>query len=337
MSTSLGRRSGWYRRVWGAGVAAVGVLLGVCAVGCVLSAPIVDRDFRGEMRAFVERIGSYARQFEPQFIVIPQNGQELLTIDGDPHGPTASKYIAAIDGVGREDLFYGYVADDVKTSPAEREYMLGFLVACVSPDLAVLVTDYCVTEAHVDDSYQLNAAQGFLSFAADSRELDRVPAYPVNPPNVHAGDVTELAGARNFLYLINPAYPSKSEYLAALGATNHDLLIVDAFYDGSPLSVDDVAVLAEKENGGRRLVIAYMSIGEAEDYRYYWRREWSTSPPDWLETENPDWEGNYTVRYWDEQWQRIIYGNPDSYVARILAAGFHGVYLDIVDAFERFE
>ena len=84
-----------------------------------------------------------------------------------------------------------------------------------------------------------------------------------------------------------------------------------------------------------RLVIAYMSIGEAEDYRYYWEPAWSVNPPSWLETEN--WEGNYKVRYWDSDWQKIIFGNEDSYLKKVLDAGFDGVYLDIIDAFEYFE
>lgn len=36
-------------------------------------------------------------------------------------------------------------------------------------------------------------------------------------------------------------------------------------------------------------------------------------------------------------WQTIIYGQEDSYVARIVGAGFDGIYLDIIDAFEFFE
>jgi len=115
-------------------------------------------------------------------------------------------------------------------------------------------------------------------------------------------------------------------------------VIIDLFDDdGVSLSHNDVSSLKVKEDGGRRLVIAYMSIGEAEDYRYYWKPEWKADPPTWLEAENPNWEGNYEVRYWDPDWQRIIYGNDDSYLKRIIDAGFDGVYLDIIDAFEHFE
>ncbi|TAN37800.1 MAG: hypothetical protein EPN23_04615 [Verrucomicrobia bacterium] len=43
---------------------------------------------------------------------------------------------------------------------------------------------------------------------------------------------------------------------------------------------------------------AYLSIGEAGDYRGYWEKEWSAQPPTWLGAENPDWKGNFKVRYW---------------------------------------
>jgi len=59
--------------------------------------------------------------------------------------------------------------------------------------------------------------------------------------------------------------------------------------------------------------------------------------PSFLHSENPNWEGNFYVHYWDEEWQKIICGNDDSYLKKILDAGFDGVYLDLIDAFEYFE
>ena len=57
----------------------------------------------------------------------------------------------------------------------------------------------------------------------------------------------------------------------------------------------------------------------------------------WLSRENPSWPGNYKVCYWCSEWQELICGAGASYLNRILNAGFDGVYLDIVDAFEEFE
>jgi len=85
------------------------------------------------------------------------------------------------------------------------------------------------------------------------------------------------------------------------------------------------------------LVVSYMSIGEAEDYRFYWQSSWSSNSPAWLKAQNPDWPGNYKVEYWDSDWQQVIYGNNSSYLQKVLNAGFDGVYLDIIDAYEYFE
>ena len=114
-------------------------------------------------------------------------------------------------------------------------------------------------------------------------------------------------------------------------------MIIDAFYEDEALSAADVAALQTKANGGRRLVLAYMSIGEAEDYRYYWQPGWRAEAPSWLDAENPDFAGNYKVRYWDQAWQDVILNGPDAYLTRITAAGFDGVYLDLIDAFEYYE
>ena len=84
-------------------------------------------------------------------------------------------------------------------------------------------------------------------------------------------------------------------------------------------------------------MLAYLSIGEAQTYRYYWKWYWGwvfgVLSPRWLGSENPEWRGNYGVRYWHEGWQKIILGGENSYLDRIVKAGFDGVYLDGVDEY----
>jgi cysteinyl-tRNA synthetase len=317
----------------------ISISITVLIWGCRNNETTSERDYRQDMRDFVQGISVYAKGIKPNFIVIPQNGNELLTENGEEDGPSAMNYLNAIDGVGREDLFYGYDEDNTPTPESEQSYMIAFLNIAESNGIEVLVTDYCWLQSYVDDSYNQNEAKNYISFAADSRELNTIPAYPSTPHNVNTSNITSLADARNFLYLLDPgSYNTKEAFLSAIGNTNYDIAIIDLFFNESDeLTPTDVASLKVKANGGTRLVIAYMSIGEAEDYRYYWNTAWETSPPSWLEGENPDWPGNYKVRYWDENWQKIIYGNNDSYVKKILDAGFDGVYLDIIDAFEYFE
>ena len=281
----------------------------------------------------------YAKALDPSFLVIPQNGHELLTRDGTPSGAPVKSYIAAIDGIGREDLFYGYDADNRPTPSEITQQWLTFVDLAEMGGLSVLVTDYCTNRALVDDSYIRSAVRGYISFAADRRELDDIPAYPAGRIGENGDDITSLEDANNFLYLINPGgFSDKAAFLEGIRDTNYDIVLIDLFDDGgAALSREDVDSLRVKKNGGMRLVIAYMSIGEAEDYRYYWKPEWSVNPPAWMETENANWEGNYEVRYWDPDWQLIIYGNDDLYLKRTIDAGFNGVYLDIIDAFEYFE
>ena len=106
---------------------------------------------------------------------------------------------------------------------------------------------------------------------------------------------------------------------------------------GPEFEPDDIARLKQKANGEKRLVVSYLSIGEAGNYRYYWQKNWNTVKPTWMDTENPDWEGNFKVKYWEQEWQDIIFGNENSYLDKIINAKFDGTYLDILDAYEHFE
>ncbi len=127
-----------------------------------------------------------------------------------------------------------------------------------------------------------------------------------------------------------------------IAAAPFDLMVVDyAPYRHLtfefPFSAAEVAAMKLKADGSRRLVLAYLSIGEAEDYRYYWQREWNEAAPDWIAPENTAWPGNFPVQFWRPEWQRLLFKNADSYLARIMAAGFDGLYLDRADVFQEWQ
>lgn len=150
-------------------------------------------------------------------------------------------------------------------------------------------------------------------------------------------------GVREFRDVDDFAYQLQDVDLDELGDTRFDLAILDYSRDGSDeqrYAAADIAAL-KASPGGSKLVLAYMSIGEAENYRWYWREEWDADhdgrpdslAPSWLGAANPAWPDNYPVHYWEQGWQEIILGDS-GYLARILAAGFDGVYLDIIDGYE---
>ena len=304
---------------------------------CKRSKEVPCDDYRQAMRDFVVRISGTAKAKDVDFVVIPQNGIELVTSGDDATANLATDYLAAIDGHGQEDLFYGYSNDNTPTSASTTAYLLSYLHRSQQVGKSILVTDYCTRSDYVADAHEHCDAEGFLSFTAPSRELDVIPTGSI--PHENAQNIVRLSDAMNFMYILNnERYTSKNNFIESISATNYDIVIMDLFfYDGTAFTASEIESLKFKSNGGKRLVICYMSIGEAEDYRYYWQSSWSHHAPAWLARENLSWSGNYKVRYWYPEWQDIICGYGDSYLNRILDAHFDGVYLDIIDAFEFFE
>ena len=296
-------------------------------------------EFKQKMREFVIGISQYSKATNPNFLIIPQNGIELVSSNGNITGQPHSAYLNAIDANGQEDLFYGYDNDDQATSATNNSYLKGLLNISKNSGNTILVTDYCSTPSKMTNSYLENKNQGYISFAANQRELNNIPNFPSPIHQENNSVITNLAQVKNFLYLINPTnYTTKSAFITAVASTNYDLLIMDMYFkDGSAFTSAEINQLKNKANGGKRLIISYMSIGEAENYRYYWQLGWNTNKPSWLDTENPNWAGNFKVKYWNTEWQNIIYGNDNSYLKKILNANFDGVYLDIIDAFEYYE
>ncbi|GAA3920847.1 hypothetical protein GO495_00795 [Chitinophaga oryziterrae] len=294
-------------------------------------------DYRAEMRNFVIGISQYAKAQNSQFAIIPQNGIELITTNGESNGTLAQTYINAIDAVGQEDLFYGYNDDNVATPSADNLYIRGYLDR-IKTSKKVLVTDYCSSKTNMDKSYSSNNTNGYISFAANHRELNNIPTYPATPYGVNSNNITSLSQAKNFLYMINPEnYSTKTQFINAVKATNYDVILMDLFLNDTEFTAAEIDQLKTKANGGKRLVICYMSIGEAEDYRYYWKSTWKVGNPPFIVAENPDWPGNYKVQYWNTDWKSIIFGNDTSYAKKLLNGHFDGVYLDIIDGFEYFE
>jgi cysteinyl-tRNA synthetase len=131
---------------------------------------------------------------------------------------------------------------------------------------------------------------------------------------------------------------TKQAAVAKLKESGRDWIVLDAaFASDTPWEQADLDAIRSGKAG--RKVVAYLSIGEAEDYRPYWQSEWvsngkrTAAAPVWLGIENPEWKGNYQVKYWNAEWQKLMLAAIDDTMAR----GFDGVYLDIVDGFQTYE
>lgn len=142
----------------------------------------------------------------------------------------------------------------------------------------------------------------------------------------------------SFAYVLQAEGVSKSraKAVSALASCGRDLVVLDIAYDGAEdglWKAEEIEAIRKGKAG--RKVVAYISIGEAEDYRDYWRKEWKAGKgaPSFLLEVNPDWPGNYKVKFWTREWKDMMI----PVVERAVRQGFDGAYLDIVDAFEYFE
>ena len=294
--------------------------------------------FKQLMRDFVIKISKYARSINPNFIIIPQNGVPIIKSNGDLNSTVQIDYLDAINALGQEDLLYGYDSPNMPSPSSVISTIKPYLDIAKSYNKTILVTDYCTTSTFVDNSFATNFKWRYLSIAT-ILDLSSIPKYPSRPYNENSNNILTMNDAKNFLYLINPlGFKSTSSLLTTLMLTNFDVIILDAFTPEEILfTSSQLNSLKLKSNGGKRLIVAYMSIGEAEDYRYYWLPSWKINNPSFIVSLNPNWSGNYKVQYWDSIWQSIIFGNDDSYTKKILSAGFDGVYLDIIDGYSYFE
>lgn len=82
----------------------------------------------------------------------------------------------------------------------------------------------------------------------------------------------------------------RKTWLEALRNSEYDVIFIDSFYnhrarpkDQTPLTKEEVESLKKKPDGGRRQVIAYLSIGSAEQNRWYCQDDWI-----WIDPKNKD-------------------------------------------------
>lgn len=154
------------------------------------------------------------------------------------------------------------------------------------------------------------------------------------------GRVGRLKRARTWMYQLQDLDEGA---VAALAASEYPLLVVEP---GQNLKEDprDARRLVERlrrtPSGGDRLVLAYVDIGQAESYRNYWAADWKApgagrpGRPDFLLAIDPDgWKENYPVAYWRKSWQDL-WLEERGIVKTLARAGFDGIYLDWVEAYD---
>ncbi|MHC4449041.1 MAG: MJ1477/TM1410 family putative glycoside hydrolase [Planctomycetota bacterium] len=116
--------------------------------------------------------------------------------------------------------------------------------------------------------------------------------------------------------------------ISEVAASNYDIVAIDYSKDGTDAGAYSYNEIESVRNTGK-VVLAYMSLGEASDFRFYWQG-WGEGDPPYIGPENPNYPGVHKVKYWKRAWWNQV---VRPYLDRILDAGFDGVCLDGIDAY----
>ena len=166
------------------------------------------------------------------------------------------------------------------------------------------------------------------------------PAIAITPPEA-APQKMQLADVAHWTYNIQDVHTDRQ--YDQLVDTNYDMHVLEVAVTEKGRKDYDIAGLVydiRQHNiavrGVDPIILAYVDVGQAEDWRWYWRSSWEVGDPRWIVAADPnDWAGNYPVAYWHPAWEDIvIYGyRGRSHVQETLDAGFDGIYMDWVEAF----
>jgi cysteinyl-tRNA synthetase len=304
-------------------------------------------DLREEMRMFVQSISAYARSQRPNFVVLANGGLDLL-VKRDPIEETrvspARAYMRSLDGIIQEGMFFDVARGErpFGAPPEEdrQQPLLEKTAYAKRNGLKVFTIDFGKTKAVVDAATKQAQQRKFISHVVDSATTDtfKLPSYPPRPINENPNNILSLDMVKNFAIIRNSApYGRQDQFALKMHDTNYDLLAVEVFHGRTPLSRQAVETLKYKKIGAKRLVFAYMDIGSAASYYYYWQQGWREGFPFWIASPQRDDLDRYNVQYWQNEWKQIFVGDTNSYVYGLIAQGFDGVIIDGLEAYKFFE
>lgn len=280
--------------------------------------------YKERMRDFIKELRNNTNK---EKIIITQNGNELYF----KNGKIDNKFFALTDGTTQESLYYGDILRfNVPTAKGLKNELLELTIPIRKKGKPVFIINYGKGQKKrilKKEALKTKFVSELLpSFNAD-KLYETIGDY-------NDEDINSLSEVKNFLCLLNPEnFSDIDEYYQALRNTNYDLLLIEVSYNNIFFTKKQIEELKIKDNGGKRIVIAYLSIGEAEDYRFYWKKKWNKKKPKWIIKENENWEGNYIVKYWSPEWKNII----KEYQKKLDEIGVDGYLLDTIDTYQYFE
>ncbi|WJY26888.1 MULTISPECIES: MJ1477/TM1410 family putative glycoside hydrolase [Sporosarcina] len=133
--------------------------------------PATREEAADRMIQFVRSLSAIAKDTDPGFLIIPQNGEELIGM------AAGDAYLNAVDGIGVEDVWYDGKRKNAESAIAGR---LAWLDRFTEQGKIVLSVDY-TSGFRAQQYYQLCRREKFYCYAADpDRSLSEATGFGRN-------------------------------------------------------------------------------------------------------------------------------------------------------------
>ena len=94
-----------------------------------------------------------------------------------------------------------------------------------------------------------------------------------------------LANVRSWAYVIQKQ--TEGDRIERLAKSDNDLVVMDDPRSFDDMTDYDARADVTRLHATKKIVVAYIDIGEAEDYRAYWKKEWSANRPSFVVADDP--------------------------------------------------
>ncbi|HFQ14916.1 MAG TPA: hypothetical protein ENK41_01065, partial [Rhodobacteraceae bacterium] len=97
----------------------------------------------------------------------------------------------------------------------------------------------------------------------------------------------KLAAVKTWFYFLD--FDITGPLLKKIASSAYDMVVIEpVFTERENTGFDITAAIGRLRQGhGKRLVLAYIDIGEAEEWRSYWRKNWRIGHPSWIVADDP--------------------------------------------------
>lgn len=303
--------------------------------------PVHIINYRDKMRENILFLIRYAKSIDTDFATIVNGGEDLLhideievltenynkinsgtLIDEDENGATSREFdlINAIDGISSPNALCGDNCDfkEVHTSGLRKIY--------IEKSDTKEQLEKAIRESTENDEL-------LYSFKDVDEAYKNIKGELII--NENAKNIFNLSSAKNISIITDDSkYNNKFDLIRDINSSNYDIVIINPlFHDKIPYTVKEIESLKLKRNGLKRMIIAEMNISEANPNKYYYKREWRTSRPDWMKRASFSDPDGIIVEYWNEEWRDII----AKFFKDIVGSKYDGVWLTGAENYKYFE